>query len=95
MKLTMGTSGIGYNFLRMNSEFTQVMFISLNSDIYLKLKNGLDRLTNWSNLYPQRVIGTLDVKEFRIGIMKLGLKMEQPSSIVISVIEGLTVLLSV
>ena len=35
------------------------------------------------NLYPQNVMSTLDGKEFTPGIIKSGVKMEQPCGIVI------------
>ena len=91
----MGTSVIGGNSLRMKSDFTFVILVSLNSDINFKLKNGSDRFINWSNLYHQRIIHTLDVKEFTVGIIKSGVKMEQSSGIAINARGQLKVLLSV
>ena len=70
-KQKMGRSVIGDNLLGMKSDFTLVMSIFLNSDTNLKSKNGLDRLINGSDLYLYRVMGTLDVKEFTVGIIVL------------------------
>ena len=46
MKLTMDTSGVGGNLLRMKLDFTFVKLAGLKYDISLKLKYGPDRLTN-------------------------------------------------
>ena len=95
MKLTKDTSVIDGNILRMKLGFTLVMFISLHSDPNLKLENGLDWFINNLNLYLQRMMGTLDVKGFTVGIKVSGVKMEQPSGMVIRASDGFTALLSV
>ena len=73
----MDASVICDHLLRMKYNITLAMFISLNANI--NLNNGLIKFINWSNLYPQRVMGTLGVKEFTVGIMKSEMKMGQPS----------------
>ena len=49
MKMTMDTSIIDGTLVRMKSDFTSVMFVNLNSDNNIKLKNGLARFMNGSN----------------------------------------------
>ena len=67
---------MGSILVRMKSDFTFHIFVNLNLDISLKLKNGLNKFLNRWKLYPQRVMGTLDVMEFTGGILKLGVKMD-------------------
>ena len=64
MKVTMGTLVVGSNLMRMKSDFTLLVFVTLNSNISFKLRNGLHKFLNGSNLYPHRVMGTSDVKEY-------------------------------
>ena len=43
IKLTMGTSVIAANLLRMKSDFVFVRLVNLKSDFSLKLNEGLDK----------------------------------------------------
>ena len=95
MKLVMAMFLIGGKLLNIKLDFTFDTFSNLKSDMSEKLKNELVKFRNGLNWYPQRVIGVSDLKKFMVGIMKLGLKMEHPSSIVIRVSGVFAVLVSV
>ena len=64
IKLTMGTSIIGGNSLRMKLNCIFVMLFRSKSDINLKLNNGLDKFINGPNVFPLSVMGTMDEKDF-------------------------------
>ena len=91
----MGTSAIGSKLLRTKSDMVNVRFVNLKLGIKLKLNIGSDKFIKGSNLYPHRVMDTLDVNELTGGIMKSCINMEHPFGMIIKASGGLSVLLPV
>ena len=93
-KLTMDTSVMGGNFLRMKLDFIFVGFVNLKLNINLNVNEGLDKFIKGYDWYHYRVMDTLDVNELKV-IIKSGVNTEHPSGMDIKASGGLKNLLAV
>ena len=91
----MDTSVIGSRSLRMKLDIKFVRLVSLKLDISLKLDESSYKYMKEWNVHSPRVIGTLDVNEAMVSIIKYSVNMEHPSGMVMKANSWLAILLSV
>ena len=76
IKLTVGTSVIDGNFLRLKLIFVLIRWVSVSSDISLKLSQGSHKSIKGLNWFQHKVMGALDANVLTASIIKSCVNME-------------------